>query len=142
MLLAAPARFKELEAIVHPLVQDAQYAFLSNAAAAGEKLAVLENPLLLEMDGASRVDIVVVVSAGADQQRERVLARPGMTEKKFEEILARQIPDPDKRRMANFVVDTSGTIENSHDQIDKIIERLQAESGHAFESYWSDTFGP
>src|SRR5262249_37986106 len=105
-LIAAPERFKQLEAIVHPLVQQAERDFLRAEAARGAAMAVLEIPRLLETGGHGRVDIVMVVSAPADVQRERVLARPGMTLEKLEQILARQLHDHEKRAKADFVVDT------------------------------------
>ena len=101
-LLKDDSRFKELEAIVHPLVNQAQRDLMTAHHAAEEAMVVLENPLLLEMGGDARVDYVIVVSAGEAVQRERVLARDDMTTEKFEAILARQVPDQEKRRRADF----------------------------------------
>src|SRR5262245_46512853 len=117
VLLADPAGFKRLEAIVHPLVFAAERAFLAAEAARGAALAVLEIPLLLETGGEKRVDVVVVVSAPAETQRERVMQRPGMTAEKLDQILARQVPDADKRARADFVVDTGGTLAESEAQV-------------------------
>ena len=98
---------KRLEEIVHPLVQEAERRLLAEAEARGEKVAVLDIPLLFETGGEERVDAVVVVSAPADVQRSRALERPGMTVDKLDAILAKQMPDGEKRRRADFVVDTS-----------------------------------
>ena len=137
VLLANPAGFKRLEAIVHPLVQAAERAFLKVEAANGAKMAVLEIPLLFETGGQKRVDVVIVASAPPDAQRERVLLRPGMTIEKLEQMLARQVPDADKRARADFVVDTGGTYAEADAQVDTIIESLQDRQGTAFAKHWS-----
>ena len=98
--------FRRLEAIVHPAVRRAEAEFLDEARAGGAPAVVLDIPLLFETGRASEVDKVVVVSAPADTQRARVLARPGMTAEKFETLIARQIPDAEKRARADFVVPT------------------------------------
>jgi dephospho-CoA kinase len=100
----APERMARLEAIVHPLVRAASRAFLD--AHADAPLVVLDIPLLYETGGEARCDAVAVVSAPADVQRARVLARPGMTEAAFAAILARQTPDAEKRARADYVIDT------------------------------------
>ena len=137
VLIADPARFTRLEAIVHPMVQEAERRFLRAEAARGASVAVLEIPLLLEAGGHGRVDIVVVVSASPELQRERVLARPGMTLEKLEQILARQLHDSEKRARADFIVDTGGTIAESAAQVDKIVESLQGRSGEAYAKHWA-----
>ncbi|MBB3931021.1 dephospho-CoA kinase [Kaistia hirudinis] len=119
-----PEALAEIEAIVHPLVRAEQAAWLGRARAAGRSFAVLDIPLLLETGGEQRVDVVVVASAPTDIQRERVLARPGMTVAKFEQILARQMPDAEKRRRAHFVVDTSGAMECADRQAADILRAL------------------
>src|SRR3954471_2064534 len=106
-VLHAPAALKRLEAIVHPLVHAAEQRLLEHAEARGEKVAVLDIPLLFETGGDQRVDAVVVVSAPVELQQSRVLARLGMTKEKLEAVLRRQLPDAEKRRRADFVVDTS-----------------------------------
>jgi dephospho-CoA kinase len=106
-VLGDGAALARLEAIVHPLVQDAERRLIAEARAGGEKVAVLDIPLLFESGADRRVDAVVVVSAPPEVQRARVLARPGMTMEKLEAILARQMPDAEKRARADFVVDTS-----------------------------------
>ncbi|MEQ1652856.1 MAG: dephospho-CoA kinase [Hyphomicrobium sp.] len=136
-LLAAPHRFKELEAIVHPRVRAEQRAFLQCAFDSGAQVAVLEIPLLFEGNADSSTDVTVVVSADAAVQRQRVLARPGMTEKKFNELLARQMPDKDKRARANFIVDTSGSVEACNAQVDAIIAKIEQAPAHAYVRFWS-----
>jgi dephospho-CoA kinase len=100
-----------LEGIVHPAVAQARSQFLSSAAAAGRRLVIVDVPLLFETGGEATVDLVIVVSAPAAVQRARVLARAGMTEAKLEAILARQMPDEEKKRRAHFVIDTRGRLE-------------------------------
>ena len=116
------AAIKRLEAIVHPLVRQMQLEFLQ--ANRDAKCVVLDIPLLFEGDGARLVNKVVVVSAPADVQRERVLARPGMTAEKFEAILARQTPDAEKRARADFVIDTSGSFDATRAQVRAVLDAL------------------
>lgn len=135
-LLADPAGFKRLEAIVHPLVHQAERRTLQEHADAGAELAVLELPLLFETGGDARVDVTVVASAPEDVQRERVLAREGMTAAKFEAIRARQLPEAEKRRRADFIVETHLTIPESYAQVDQIIDALRVRRGTAFKRLW------
>jgi dephospho-CoA kinase len=137
VLLADPAGFKRLEGIVHPLVFEAERAFLRADAARGASMAVLEIPLLLEGKGPRRVDVVIVCSAPAEAQRARVMQRPGMTAEKLDQILSRQMSDTDKRALADFVVDTGGTYAETEAQVDRIIESLQGRPGTAYEKYWA-----
>jgi dephospho-CoA kinase len=123
-VLGDPAALAQLEAIVHPLVRAAEDALVHEARARDEKLVVLDIPLLFETGGEKRVDAVVVVSAPAATQRARVLARPGMTIEKLEAILAKQIPDAEKRRRADFVVDTSQGIEAAREQVRAILQAI------------------
>jgi dephospho-CoA kinase len=113
-------KLKFLESIVHPLVGEVRDAFLADAKAAGAKVAVLDIPLLFETGGESRVDAVVVVSAPAEIQRARMLER-GIPEDRLDALLARQMPDAEKRRRADFVVDTSGGIESARQQVKAIL---------------------
>lgn len=129
----SPARLKRLEEIVHPLVVEEEIEFLRAAEKTGAALAVLEIPLLFETDAHERVDVTVVVSAPEDVQRQRVLARQGMTADKLEHLLARQLPDAKKRALADYVVDSSTTHEDMHAQIDKIIESLKSRDGRVME---------
>jgi dephospho-CoA kinase len=119
---------KKLEKIIHPLVRADADAFLSRHRAAGAPLAVLDIPLLFETGRGDRVDKVVVVSAPAEIQRERVLARPGMSEEKFAAILASQVPDAEKRRQADFVIDTSEGLEAARQAVSAIVVALTGKS--------------
>lgn len=123
-VLGDPARLRELEAIVHPLVRAETEAFVKRHRQAGAPLIVLDIPLLLETGGMDRVDRILVVTAPADVQRERVLSRPGMTEEKFEAILAKQVPDVEKRRRADFVIDTSRGMDAAREDVLRIIAEL------------------
>ena len=105
------AAMKVLEGIVHPLLQAHQQKFLENAQKSGAPVAVLDIPLLFETGGDARVDAVMVVTTTPEIQRERILSRPSMTPEKLDAILAKQLPDEEKRRRADFVVDTSDGIE-------------------------------
>ena len=136
-LLARPQDFAQLEAIVHPLVFAAERDALRAEAAKGASLAVLEVPLLFETGGDKRVDVTVVVSAPPGAQLQRVLARPGMTAEKLTQILAKQMPDADKRARADFVVDTGGTVAETEAQVDKIIESLAGRQGSAYATFWA-----
>jgi dephospho-CoA kinase len=121
------AALARLERIVHPAVAEAQAEFM--AAHRHEPIVVLDIPLLFEKSGWSLVDRIMVVSAPAQEQRRRVLARPGMTEQKFEEILARQTPDADKRARADFVIETGGSLDETRDQLVRVVACLREERG-------------
>jgi dephospho-CoA kinase len=123
-VLGDAAALQRLEAIVHPLVQEAERRLLAEAAANGEKIAVLDIPLLFETGGDRRVDAVVVVSAPPDVQRARVLERPGMTIEKLESILSKQMPDAEKQRRADFVVDSSQGFESARAQVRAILDAV------------------
>jgi dephospho-CoA kinase len=119
-----PAALRKLEAIVHPLVSAAKERFLRDAHARGARVVLLDIPLLFETGGDQRVDAVVVVSAPGDTQRQRVLERPGMTADKLDALLARQMPDSEKRRRADFVVDTSQGFEAARAQVREILRAV------------------
>lgn len=123
------AALARLEAIVHPIVRAKQQAFI--AAAAGVDLVVLDIPLLFETGTQSRLDAVAVVSAPPELQRARVMAREGMTPEKLDRILARQMPDAEKRALADFVVDTSQGFEHAAAQVRKIIQQVREKRSHA-----------
>jgi dephospho-CoA kinase len=131
-----PARFRELEQIVHPLVRRAEQAFLDEIKKWDGSIAVLEIPLLYETGLDAHVDQVVVVSAPPEVQRERVLARPGMTAARLDALLERQLPDAEKRRRADFVVDTGGTLADSEAQVDAILDALQSRPAEAYARHW------
>ena len=135
-LLVNPHRFKDLEAIVHPRVRAMERTFLHEQAAHGSKIAVLEIPLLFESGADKTVDVSVVVSASGETQRARVLTRPGMTSAKLEALLARQTQDAEKRRRADFVVDTNETVQSCHAQIDALVAKISGYAGTAFARLW------
>ncbi|MGN6466460.1 MAG: dephospho-CoA kinase [Rhizobiaceae bacterium] len=118
------AALKELEDIVHPLVRQDEERFLEEQRARGTPLVVVDIPLLFEVGAESRVDRIAVVSAPAEIQRRRVLSRPGMTEARFEAILAKQLPDAEKRRRADYVIDSGNGLEPARRQVERIIGEL------------------
>jgi dephospho-CoA kinase len=113
-----------LEAIVHPLVAKARDKFLADAHARGDPVVVLDIPLLFEIGGSSSCDAVVVVSAPAEVQRSRALARPGMTGEKFASLLAKQMPDAEKRARADFIVDSSQSLDHARAQVHDILKAV------------------
>jgi len=123
-VLADPRALKQLEALVHPAVGEERAAFL--AAHKDAPLVVFDVPLLFETGGENRVDKVAVVSAPAEVQRARVLARPGMTEARLDAILARQMPDAEKRARADFVIPTGGNIAETRDAVAALLACLAA----------------
>jgi len=124
-VLGDPDALARLNAIVWPLMGKARAEFLRRAREGGAEVAVLDIPLLLEAGGERNVDKVVVVSAPADAQRQRVLGRPGMTEAKFDALLAAQMPDAAKRARADFVVDTSQGFDHARRQVHAILDSLR-----------------
>ena len=118
--------FRRLEAIVHPLVMRGRLDDLAAAERRGVRLAVLDIPLLFETGGDAAVDAVVVVTADPEIQAARVLARPGMTRERFEAVLARQTPDAEKRRRADFVVDTGRGLEAARSRVREIVGTVLA----------------
>ena len=131
MVIGRPEQMARLEAIVHPLVTAERERFLDRARASGAALAVLDIPLLFETGGERFCDAVCVVTAPAQVQRERVLARPGMTEEKLAGILARQTPDAEKRARAHFLVDTSRGFPSAERQVRDILRALAGRDGRA-----------
>ena len=124
MVLNDEAALARLEAIIRPLVTTSRQKFLSEAAARGAPVVVVDIPLLFETEAESRCDAVVVVSAPAEMQRARAFGRPGMTEEKFAALLAKQIPDAEKRRRADFVVDSSQGFDHTRAQIRDILQNV------------------
>jgi len=128
LLLADPAALPQLESIVHPLVRDAEARFIEAASAVEQPFVILDIPLLFETGRDSDMDRIVVVSAPAEIQRQRALARPGMTEAKLARLLARQTSDADKRARADFIVETGRGLEDAFDQVRRIVSRLREEA--------------
>ena len=126
-----PAKFVDLEAVVHPLVRAREKAFLDEQRALGKKVVVLDIPLLFETGGDRRVDKIVVVSCEPDVQRQRVLSRPGMTPEKFELILSRQTPDAEKRARADYVIDTGHGIDMARSQVKTLLKELGEQAERA-----------
>lgn len=123
------AAMKRLENLVHPLVEAARTAWLAARASEGAPLVALDIPLLYETGGDGGVDAVAVVSAGSEAQRARVLARPDMAEAKLDAILARQIPDADKRARADFVVDTGVPLGETREAVESLVAALVGRAG-------------
>lgn len=122
-----PDLLKRIESVVHPLVRSAQADFLA-AAEHQTDLALLDIPLLFETRREKEVDVVIVVSAKPELQRARALARPGMTAEKLDFILSRQVPDADKRARADYVIDTSVSLEETSREVDRVIASIRAKA--------------
>src|ERR1700716_3855299 len=118
-----PAAIRKLEQIVHPMLGASRQKFLHDAEASGAPVAVVDVPLLYETGGEKRVDAVVVVTTTPEIQRQRILARDNMTDEKLDAILARQLPDAEKRSRADFVVDTSHGLDPVRAQIRDILDQ-------------------
>jgi dephospho-CoA kinase len=123
-VLGDKSALRQLESIVHPLVRESERRFLFDAERNGAPVVVLDIPLLFETGGDERVDAVVTVSAPADVQRARLLERAGMTEEKLEVLLANQLPDEEKRRRADFVVDSSRGFDAARAQVAEILRQV------------------
>lgn len=128
-VIGKPEALRDLEKIVHPLVRADADAFLARQREAGAPVVVLDIPLLFETGGRERVDQVVVVTAPAQQQRERVLARPGMSEEKFAAILARQVPDAQKRAQADHIIDTGQGMDAARAAVKTLVAELAKSGG-------------
>jgi dephospho-CoA kinase len=122
---ADESAFKTLEAIVHPLVRQMEEKFLAAAAKRGDEVVVLDIPLLFETGGRRRMDAVIVVSAPAEVQRQRVLSRAGMTLEKLEAIQVRQVSDAEKRAQADFVIETGKGLEHAYEQVKRVAAELR-----------------
>lgn len=123
-VLGKPDAMARLEQIVHPLVREEEQSFLRAAREKGRRAVLLDIPLLFETDGHRRVDVSVVVTAEAAVQRQRVLERPGMSAERFEQILARQMPDAEKRKRAHFLVDTGHGLGAARRSVQAILRAL------------------
>jgi dephospho-CoA kinase len=136
-LVANPRRLRELEAIVHPMVREAERSFLRAEARRGTQIAVLEIPLLFETGADKLVDVAIVMTAPPEVQQQRLLQRQGMTKEKLKGLIARQMPDAEKRGRADFIVDTGDGMEASEAHLDRIIDELQTWSGQAYAREWA-----
>ena len=134
IVLKDSAKLAALEKAVHPLAGATQVDFLNAQIAAGATHVLLDIPLLFETGGHEFVDCVVVVSAPPEIQRARVLARPGMTEEKFEDILTKQVADSDKCAAADFIVDSSVSVADAHRQVKEILAELRDRRGTALQA--------
>jgi len=123
-VLGDDAAMARLEALIHPLVKREEETFLSAARDLGRRVVLLDIPLLFETGAEGEVDIVIVVSAPAEVQRQRMLKRPGMTPERLEAMLSRQTPDAEKRRRAHFVIDTAGTLDETRGQVDNVLRAV------------------
>lgn len=119
-----PQALRKLERLIHPLVRRDAEQFLQDHRKKNTPLVVLDIPLLFETGDTERVDKILVVTAPEDVQRERVLARPGMSEEKFKSILARQVPDAEKRRRADYLIDTSQGMDSARAAVRQLIRQL------------------
>ncbi|WP_420334797.1 dephospho-CoA kinase [Roseibium sp.] len=124
-VLGNPEAMKRLEEIVHPLVHEEEQTFLDLARLDGQSVVLMDIPLLFETGGDDRVDVVVVVTADPTVQRERVLSRDGMSEERFQAILAKQVPDAVKREKADFLIDTGLGMEAAEKRVDEILVAIR-----------------
>lgn len=124
IVFADAAQKKTLEQILHPMVQADSATFKAEMQQKGHRLVVFDIPLLYETGGEKRVDAVLVVTAPADVQKARVMARPGMTEERFNHVLSQQIPDADKRARADYIVTTDISLDDTRDQLKKIVDKI------------------
>ncbi|WP_297326853.1 dephospho-CoA kinase [uncultured Bartonella sp.] len=127
-IIPDPEKLELLEKYIHPLVREKEKAFVKNHRDKGDKLVVLDIPLLFEKGPEGRVDKIVVVSAPKSIQRQRVLARPGWSDKKFDHILSRQIPDREKRKRADFVIDTGQGLDHAKAEVGLLIQQLTTDN--------------
>ncbi|MEL7525896.1 MAG: dephospho-CoA kinase [Pseudomonadota bacterium] len=124
-VLGNPEAMKQLEEIIHPLVREEEQTFLDLARLDGQSIVLMDIPLLFETGAEDRVDTIVVVTADPDIQRERVLSRDGMTEDRFQSILEKQMPDAEKRKRADFLIDTGSGIEAAQQRVGEILKVLR-----------------
>lgn len=128
LLQAQPSLLPQIESAVHPLVKDMQRRFLSDSEAAGAEIVILDIPLLFETGREKDVDVIIVVSADEQQQRERAMKRPGMTAQKLDFILSKQLPDPLKRARADYVIDTSAGLAETAGEVERVIAELRTKA--------------
>ncbi len=140
-LQADPSAFEKLEALIHPMVREAEWAFIKTEKNKGTKSVLLEIPLLYETGAETFMDAVIVVSAGEAVQKQRALARPNMTEEKLNKLLSKQLPDSEKRQKADFIIETNTTLAETEQQVKAALQTIKATlSPKAFE-VWKNQFG-
>lgn len=123
-VLGSPKDLRKLESLIHPLVRKGRKRFIAHWRKQGSPLVVIDIPLLFETGQEEELDYIIVVSANEDAQRRRAMARPGMTKQKLAGILARQMPDVEKRNRADFIIENSGSLEQLRTQVDALIRKL------------------
>ena len=124
-LQADPTSFEKLEAMIHPLVREAEWTFIKSQKTKGTKLVLLEIPLLFETGAETFMDAVIVVSAGQELQKKRALARPNMTEEKLKKLLLKQMPDAEKRQKADYLIKTDTSLEETQTQIQTVLQTVK-----------------
>ncbi len=133
LLLKEEDGFKKLEILIHPLVRQKEWEFIKENKDKGSNLVAIEIPLLFETGAEKLMDVVLLASAPAEVQKQRVMARPGMTTEKFKTLLAKQMPDAEKRKKADFIVDTSCSLSETEDQLKEIIVLLKNKQPKAYD---------
>ena len=131
-----PTGFEKLEALIHPLVREAEWTFIKTQKTKGTKIVLLEIPLLFETGAETFMDAVIVVSAGETEQKKRALARPDMTEEKLNKLLAKQLPDAEKRQRADFLIETNTTLKETETQVLTLLQTIKETlSPNAFQKW-------
>ncbi len=133
LLLKEDDGFKKLETLIHPLVRQKEWEFIKENKEKSSDLVAIEIPLLFETGAEKLMDVVLLASAPAEVQKQRVMARPGMTTEKFKTLLAKQMPDAEKRKKADFIVDTSCSLSETEDQLKEIIVSLKNKQPKAYD---------
>lgn len=133
LLLKEEDGFKKLETLIHPLVRQKEWEFIKENKEKSSDLVAIEIPLLFETGAEKLMDVVLLASAPAEVQKQRVMARPGMTTEKFKTLLAKQMPDAEKRKKADFIVDTSCSLSETEDQLKEIIVSLKNKQPKAYD---------
>lgn len=135
-LQADPAGFGKLEALIHPLVREAEWTFIKTQKTKGTKIILLEIPLLFETGAETFMDAVIVASAGETEQKKRALTRPDMTEEKLNKLLAKQLPDAEKRQRADFLIETNTTLKETETQVLTLLQTIKETlSPNAFQKW-------
>lgn len=137
LLLKEEDGFKKLENLIHPLVRQKEWEFIKENKVKGSDIVAIEIPLLFETGAEKLMDAVLLASAPPEVQKQRVMARPGMTTEKFKTLLAKQMPDAEKRKKADFIVDTSCSLEETEDQLKQIIAIIKKNKSKAYDLWLS-----